>query len=84
VAIRCFGEPEPGRTRFAHTAPWHFIHPEKPLLPSVDEIDFLIDRVASQIERSNETLPPKAIKEYEQALQAYQDIKAKVIETSAN
>lgn len=84
VAIRCFGEPEPGRTRFAHTAPWHFIHPEKPLLPSVDEIDFLIDRVASQIERSRETLPPEAIQEYGQALKAYQDIKAKVIEASAN
>jgi len=84
VAIRCFGEPEPGRTRFAHTAPWHFIHPEKPLLPSVEEIDFLIDRVASQIERSNETLPLEAIKEYEQAMQAYLDIKAKIIETSAN
>jgi predicted transcriptional regulator len=54
------------------------------LLPSVDEIDFLIDRVASQIERSHETLPPEAIQEYGQALKAYQDIKAKVIEASTN
>lgn len=80
IAVRCFGEPAPGRTRFAHTAPWHFIHPEKPLLPSLEEIDFLIHRVESQIERSREILPTEAMEEYEEALSIYREIKAKTQE----
>lgn len=84
VAIRCFGAPEPGRTRFAHTAPWHFIHPGEPLLPSEEEIDFLIQRVETQIERSRKALPMEAIREYEEALKVYQGIRAKVVEASAD
>jgi peptidoglycan/xylan/chitin deacetylase (PgdA/CDA1 family) len=77
IALRCFGEPSPGRTRFAHTAPWHFRVPGAPLRPSMEEIDFLIHRVLAQIERSRDTLSAEAIAEYQEALRHYRDIKAR-------
>jgi len=80
IALRCFGEPESGRTRFAHTAPWHFMNPDEPLLPAIEEIDFLIHRVQSQIERSRNTLPVEAITEYEKALDIYKAIRVKTTE----
>ena len=60
-----------GRVRFAHTAPFHFDVEGKPLRPRRAEAEFLVRRVEAEIARSRELLPPEALKEYEQALEAY-------------
>ena len=74
LAVRCYESRPEGRIRYAHTAPWHIDVPGKPLQPRRAEIDFLIGRVTSQIERSRAVLPAAAIAEYEQALRVYEKI----------
>ncbi|MCO6456246.1 MAG: CehA/McbA family metallohydrolase [Pirellulaceae bacterium] len=71
---RCYESLPDGRTRFAHTAPWHFEVPGRPLRPRKVEIDYLIERVAAQIDRSRDLLPAEALGEYERALAAYRDL----------
>lgn len=71
---RCWQIDDDGRFRFAHTAPWHVEISGKPLRPRKEQIDYLIQRVKDQIERSREVLPESAIAEYQEALQFYQDI----------
>src|SRR5262249_27354461 len=63
------------RVRFAHTAPFHIEIASKPLRPRAAEVDFLIRRVEEQIERSKDVLPPAALDEYREALQAYRAVK---------
>lgn len=75
IAARCW-EPRPGdRLRYAHTAPWHIVDMNaRPPRPRRAEIDFLIQRVKSQIERSKDVLPAAARTEYQQALRIYEKI----------
>lgn len=72
LAVRCYEALPKNRIRFAHTAPWHIEIAAKPLRPRAGEIDFLIRRVEEQIERSKNVLPPAALDEYREALQAFQ------------
>lgn len=73
--LRCY-EARPGnRVRFAHTAPFHVEVPGRPLRPRAAEIDYLIRRVAEQIARSKDVVPPAALAEYQDALRAYQAVK---------
>jgi hypothetical protein len=74
VAVRAFEEAPAGRFRFAHGAPVHLDVPGKPLRPRREEVEYLIRRVAGQIERSAGILPPPAIEEYREALRAYEAI----------
>jgi hypothetical protein len=76
VAVRCWEPREGGRVRFAHTAPSFFTVPGEPLRPRKPEIEFLIERVQSEIERSSAVLPAEALAEYREALKAYQTIAA--------
>jgi len=75
LAVRCFESHSKDRIRFAHTAPFHFEVPGKPLRPRAVEIDFLIRRVEEQIARSKDVLPAAAMDEYREALQAYRAVK---------
>jgi hypothetical protein len=77
LVVRCFEVRNDKRVRFAHSAPFHFEVPGKPLRPRGPEIDFLIRRVEEQIARSKDLLPAAAIDEYRQALRFYQDVKSK-------
>ena len=74
VAVRCWEDRPGGRFRFAHGAPFHVVIPGKPLRPRKAEVEFLIQRVADQIERSKKVLPRAAIAEYEKALGIYRKI----------
>ncbi len=74
IVVRCFESRPGGRVRFAHTAPFHFEHPERPLRPRREQVAYLIHRVESQIERSGAVLPAEAIAEYRAALEAYREI----------
>jgi hypothetical protein len=76
VAVRCFERLSDGRERFAHTAPFHVDVPGRPLRPRRYEVDYLIRRVETQIERSSGVLPAAAIDEYRAALKAYRELAA--------
>lgn len=74
LAVRCY-EPRPdNRLRFAHTAPVYFDVPGQPLRPRKVEVDFLIGRIKSQIDRSRDALPEEALAEYRRALEAYEKV----------
>jgi hypothetical protein len=74
LAVRCFETHPTKRIRFAHTAPWHFEVAGKPLLPRPEEIDYLRLRCREEIERNRSVVGPDALKEYVQALAAYEEI----------
>lgn len=74
IALRCFEKRPDGRLRFAHSAPWFIEVEGRPLRPRQQEIQWLIERVKSEIERSKAVLSSDALKEYEQALQIYEGI----------
>ena len=71
LAVRAIGRRPDGRVRFAHTAPFHFEVEGKPLRPRRAEAEFLVRRVEAEIARSRDLLPFEALREYEQALEAY-------------
>jgi hypothetical protein len=77
IAVRAFEERPGGRIRFAHTAPVHIEFDGRTLIPRKEEVDFLIRRVKSEIDRSSDLLPRAAIQEYEKALKIYQDLAEK-------
>ena len=78
VALRCFGKTPMGRTRFAHSAPWHVMVADDPLLPSKGEIQYLISRVEAELDRSREILKAEAVAEYEEALNIYRAIESQI------
>jgi hypothetical protein len=77
VAVRCFEAIEDRRERFAHSSPFHIDVPEKPLRPRKFEVDYLIQRVQAQIDRSAAVLPASALDEYHKALKAYRVVAEK-------
>jgi hypothetical protein len=74
LAVRCYEEHPDGRMRFAHTAPWHVEVDGKPLRPRKAEVDYLVQRVEGQLQRSAGVLPEAALAEYRQALRSYRDL----------
>jgi hypothetical protein len=74
LAVRCFEDRPDCRVRFAHTGPVHFEVPGRPLRPRKVEIDYLIERVESQLTRNTEVLSREALDEYRDALRVYRDI----------
>jgi hypothetical protein len=74
LAWRCFEKRPGNRLRFAHTAPWHFEIPEKPLRPRREETDWLVTRVKEEIARSRGMAPETLINDYRRALEIYERI----------
>jgi hypothetical protein len=74
IVVRCYEALPGGRVRFAHTAPWHIEVAGKPLRPRKAEVEFLIQRVRAQIERSGGVLPKEALDEYREALGRYEEL----------
>ncbi len=72
LALRCFESREADRFRFAHTAPWFVEVPGEPLRPKKQEVEWFIQSVRKELERSAPVLPPEAVQEYRQALAAYE------------
>jgi peptidoglycan/xylan/chitin deacetylase (PgdA/CDA1 family) len=74
VAWRCF-EKRPGdRFRFAHSAPWHFEVPGKPLRPRRVEAEWLVARVKEEMARSRSVAPESLMADYQRALEIYEQI----------
>jgi len=74
LAVRCFEELPTGRVRFAHSAPFHVDIAGQPLRPRRAEVDYLISRMKSELERNTGTLPDEALAEYRRALAIYEEI----------
>lgn len=74
IAVRCYSERPDGRIRFAHSAPFYVAIQKQPRRPTAAEVDFLVRRVQSEIDRSKAILPAEAIAEYEKALQIYKSV----------
>ncbi|MDA2925691.1 CehA/McbA family metallohydrolase [Acidobacteria bacterium AH-259-G07] len=79
IGVRCYEPTEAGRVRFAHTAPFFIEVPGKPLRPRHEQIDYLIQRVKSQLARNEGVLSEDALKEFREALSAYQQIAEEVM-----
>lgn len=69
LCLRCLEERPDGRFRFAHTAPWRFEVAGRPLRPTRQERDYLVERIRSEIARSTGVLPESALAEYQESLQ---------------
>lgn len=79
VAVRCWEQREQGRVRFAHTAPWFFDVAGAPVRPRRAEVEFLVQRVRDEIERSAGVLPAEALAEYRSALAAYEGLRSRAV-----
>ena len=74
IAVRCYEERPDGRLRFAHTGQWTVNVPGKPLRPSPEEKEYLIERVQAEIHRSKGIVSAEALAEYNAALSHYQNL----------
>ena len=73
IAVRCYGSGKE-KARFAHTAPFFIDVPGRPLHPRREEIDYLIHRVETQLQRNQGALQQEALQEYRTALAVYRTI----------
>ena len=74
LAVRSVVKQPDGRRRFAHTAPWHITFRDVPIQPQRKQVEYLVQQMQAELERSGSLLPPTAVAEYEQALQVYRDL----------
>jgi hypothetical protein len=74
IAVRCFEARPDHRVRFAHTGPFHIEVSGRPLRPRRVEVEYLIQRVEAQLNRSAGVLPEAALDEYRDALRAYRRV----------
>ncbi|MFP6621478.1 MAG: CehA/McbA family metallohydrolase [Pirellulaceae bacterium] len=79
VAVRCYQFDKNRRVRFAHTAPWYVRVDDQSIRPFDWEVDYLIQRIETEITRNQQVLPPAAMAEYQQALQIYKEIRSRAI-----
>ncbi len=76
-AVRTWQKLPNNRWRFAHSAPFHIQVGDTKVHPRKVELDYLIQRVQSQIDRSRGIISTEALKEYEEALKIYKAIPTK-------
>ena len=72
--MRCFSTTPEGRIRFAHSSPVHIDVPGKPLRPNKEEVQFLLDRIESEIERNENVLNEESLWEYVSAFEKFKAI----------
>ena len=77
IIARCFTKLPNGRERFAHTAPFYFEAPGKPIRPKQVEIDFLTRRMKEEIDRNQDVLSEEALSEFQEALEFYQNLEVR-------
>lgn len=81
IAARVFAETAEGRPRFAHTAPVWVEVKDKPALPKLAEVDYLLGRVEAEIERHRDKLSEEAVAEFEQAAEFYREKRKAVLDS---
>ncbi|MEN1680513.1 MAG: CehA/McbA family metallohydrolase, partial [Planctomycetota bacterium] len=78
VAVRCFEDRVDGRVRFAHTNPAHVAVPGRPLMPSKEQIDYLVARVRQEVRNNASVLDQASLAEFRRALGFYEAIATRV------
>ena len=71
VAVRVWQKTPNDRWRFAHSAPIWFDIEGHPIRPSSKDQEFLIRRMETERERSKSVLSTDALREYDEAIEAY-------------
>ncbi|MDP6444750.1 MAG: CehA/McbA family metallohydrolase, partial [Pirellulaceae bacterium] len=80
VAVRCFDRRAEERTRFAHSSPFHVEIAGRPLRPRKADTEYLMGRVAAELKRHANVLPPEALGEYAAALEFYRQLHANAVD----
>lgn len=80
IVARSFQKSSDGRVRFAHTAPWHIEVGDTPVRPRREEVEYLISRVRSEIQRNESVLTEAALAEFRQALSVYEDLLQRAVD----
>jgi hypothetical protein len=75
VCVRVFTKTPDGRFRFAHTAPWHVRRDGENVKPRKEEIEYLIGRCETEINRCRPVLSSEALAEFEEALSFYKGVR---------
>ncbi|HND51183.1 MAG TPA: CehA/McbA family metallohydrolase [Pirellulaceae bacterium] len=74
IAVRCREPDGEAKFRFAHTAPLYIDMERRPLRPRKVEVEYLVDRVESQLKRNEGVLPAAALDEYREAATKYREL----------
>ncbi len=77
VTFRTWSDRPDGRKLFAHTGVWHFEVAGRPVRPPKAQIDYLIEQLEISAAKQRDVLSPEAFREFEQALEAYREIRAR-------
>ena len=77
ICLRCTEDRPDRRLRFAHTASWWLDVANKPLLPTEQEKDYLIERITIEIHRSKDVLPASALAEYFATLEYFESLQVR-------
>lgn len=76
IAVRIFEDRQDKRIRFAHSSPVHVDVPGRPLRPRREEVQYFIRRMKEELARNQGVLRPDELKEYAEALKAYERLAA--------
>ena len=79
LCVKCYQTLPTGNVAFAHTAPFYFNRQVQSVTPRKNEVEYLIQRVSNEMERSRELLDETQINEFESALKFYRE-KLKIAE----
>lgn len=78
VAVRCFEDHPTGRVRFAHTNPVYLDREGSSIQPRKRELQYLLHRLDTELERLKGVLGKEALAEFEKARQIYERIESEV------
>jgi hypothetical protein len=73
IAVRCFERRADERPRFAHTGPTYLEVAGHPQQARRDEVQYLLDRVLAEAQRSRGVLSEESFAEFEQAAEFYRE-----------
>lgn len=79
VAVRVWQKSPEGKWRFAHSAPIWFDMPGKPIVPSDEQIQYLIRRMEQERQRSQMVISDAASREYDDAIEQYRQLKTEAV-----
>jgi hypothetical protein len=78
VALRAIHQSETGRVQFAHTAPWFVEIKGSKLLPTREQIEFLVHRMKQELVRNQDVLDEESLDEFRTALTVYETLRTQL------
>jgi len=74
LALRAIERGEDGRRRFAHTAPWHVVVDDRPLVPRRAAAEYFAGQLERELERNRGVLFGEAFDEFVRAAAIYREL----------